>query len=450
MPTSTETGSAESASKANESMRDAAKSLAAAEEHLNGVKDAGPTVKNALAALRSARKAVQRAATRVAAVAALVTGMALTGPAAEASLPNSPSVPQVETTVDDGPAAVVIEGTADAWTVAEREDWIEGLTGIVASTAVENRRTTSTLTIACEAGTSKPIVAVGLSSPLDALPPNAPRDTTLTTRIRFGEGQAFDQTFRVSSDNKTLEVSNDADHAGLGASEMARELAAADTLRAQFLVVLPDGERGTEQYEFDTSSPELSRAVDRMDEVCGMANKNELAATVTRGGDSQPTPSQENPERNAAWGVPSQECNRGLFSREAERVTGALVGAGLGVWAANSTGEDSNKGRVMGGVLGALLGAKAGSSVGKRLEDRRAEGQVGDARHYAVAGDAKIKTLSFQTLRSGDVCVTSSDHEGEEVSTRRFDAEKGARMEQSLMDAMARSQAATRRAGFGR
>ena len=405
----------------------------------------GKAADQARAALVSAGKALRRAARKVAVVAAIAVGLAVAGPSAEAQDgvaepdPSNSSVTLVSG--DDGP-----------WSITVADDRMEGLTGITAHNVVESDAgTKGLLRLRCEIGEAAPDVMVVVGEANGGLIFGIDRQGGMNmARMRFGQDQAFDQGFVKYSDS-TYVVSDDSSHPGLGSSKMAEAIADADSVLFKLNV------RGTyEHFEFDTSSPELSRTVDKMAEVCEMRTKDQLAivsaqdVNVAVGHDDTGVRRSGGRQSASTWlEEPSHECNRGLFSREAERGVGAVVGGIAGAILARRAGDDDHEGRntAVGGLLGALAGSKIGSKVGQRLEGRRAEGSVGNTRHYPISNG---ETMSFATLSDGSYCVTRTNEQGQEVTTKRFSPSKGAEMERPFERAMGQQQRQSRSSSFTR
>lgn len=390
----------------------------------------------------TAIKAAKRATGRIGLSIAMLMGGSLAMNAQEASA-----------TPADGdrlaPSAQVIE--SGGWNIGKNEDRMEGLTGIdVRGPLVSSGESlAASIRITCEAGDLTPDVDLVLAGSHDL----GGLDHA-DVRMRFDNGGAIwqgTQAVRASTDATVLRVSNDMQSQGFGSSKFAKQLANSDKL----LIRIPQsGENHL--IEFDTSDVELSASVDQMGELCGMQSKQELAMNVslapapnapprahlaTRGGEM----------RDARHNGASLECNRGLFSREGARWAGRGVGALAGYHAAKELGKEG-RGRLVGALLGAIVGDRVSSTMDRKLQNRREANSpsVGDVRVYQVNDGTQV---GFASLANGDVCVTRTDSNGEEMSTKRVSGEKGRGWEDTFIRGNARvvhGNVAQRTVGLGR
>lgn len=250
--------------------------------------------------------------------------------------------------------------TDAGWEIRMTEHWMHGVTALIAQASQESPIAGMMhMDIVCEKDDPSPRVHMALVSERLA---SVSTENHIDVRFDAGgaRGQPSEEAIDITHGSRLATLSNDLDKPGFGPTAFVQGIEAADSV----LVSVPVGNRREAIYEFDVSDPELTRAVGEMAGICQMQTKAEIGRSQQTLDEQGRTPQYRTPPSPSGGIVEAtpfddarQECNKGLFSREAARWTGRGVGAAVGAMAH----EDDRS-------LGALIGAVIGD---RKLQERR-------------------------------------------------------------------------------
>ena len=368
--------------------------------------------KSLATSIGDAIKAIAKAVKRSVAVLAVLAGGLTAGVAAEAQAQDHEGWDR-----DGNHEKVVV--TDAGWEIRQNENRMHGLTAVIAQNSQVTPAGTMNFDIVCEKNDATPRVIMSMETGQFA--------DTAPVSVRFdrdgARGQPGEEAVDISHGNKLAQLTSDAHRPGFGPSAFVTNIAASDSV----MIEVPVGDREMAYYEFDTSEPELEKAVAQMGAICEVQTKEQIARSQhsvnerPRVPQRRPVPgtvSRGEVSETTLYGDARHECNKGLFSRERARrwgsVLGSLFGAGAGLAVSND--DDKVKGSLTGAAIGGGIGNKWASHVDRNAQEGRERLGVIDSGVFGYfQGGGRMEWVQFQ---DGSGCIVLLDGAGNEKNAQ--------------------------------